>query len=54
MQAGAELVPGAAFILPNPFMRRAFEKSKIAAQQAMVAKMKERISAAVARAKGQG
>lgn len=54
MQAGSVLTEGAAFILPNPFMRRAFEKTKLAAQQAMVARMKERISAAVARAKGRG
>lgn len=54
MEQGAELIAGAQFIMPNPFMRRAYEKTKIAAQQAMVARMKERVAAAVQKAKGLG
>lgn len=54
MEQGVELIAGAQFIMPNPFMRRAYEKTKMAAQQAMVARMKERVAAAIKKAQGKG
>lgn len=52
MAAGTQMTEGAQFIMPNPFMRRAYEAKKIAARDAMVAKMRERLSEAVRKARG--
>jgi hypothetical protein len=52
MYQGTRLMPGASFIMPNPFMRRAYEAKKIEARDAMIAKMRERLSEAIAKARG--